>query len=262
MPSEMPSRYQPVSSAGRSRSGGRHRAPTQPSSAGRVLRTTGAIVAIAGTGIAASAIPAGAATADDFAKLRQCESGGNYSIDTGNGFYGAYQFDLGTWHGLGYSGKPSDAPPAMQDEAAHKLYNSRGWSPWPSCSAKLGLTNNGPAPAGSDSSGSTSSSSTSSSSDSSTTTPAQPVMSLSLAKQQLGGDGFSGTVLSDAFAADVRADAYVWQNAMRQRKFVLTVDGKFGPQSQRLAAFYSYLTGASDGQAGVVGKNLWSVTVY
>jgi resuscitation-promoting factor RpfA len=251
----MPSQYQRGTNADRSvsRSGGRHRAPSQPSSAGRVLRTTGAIVAIAGTGIAASAVPAGAATADDFAKLRQCESGGNYSINTGNGFYGAYQFDLRTWQGLGYSGKPSDAPPAMQDDAAHKLYNARGWSPWPSCSVKMGLTNDGPAPAGSDAgsgSGSTS-----------PAAPAEPEMTLNRAQQQLGGDAFSGTVLSTQYAGDVRADAYVWQNAMRQRKFVLTVDGKFGPQSQRLAAFYSYLTGVTDGQSGVVGKNLWQVTV-
>jgi len=246
----MPSQDQRGSDAGRARPGGRHRAPTQPSSAGRALRTTGAIVAIAGTATAVSAMPAGAATADDFAKLRQCESGGNYSINTGNGFYGAYQFDLQTWHGLGYSGKPSDAPPALQDEAAHKLYNARGWSPWPSCSAKLGLTRNGPAPAGSDAS------------TASPTVEAPAPMTLATARQELGGTGYSGTALSAAFADTVRADAYLWQNAMRQRKFVLTVDGKFGPQSQRLAAFYSYLTGASDGQSGVVGRNLWSVTVY
>ena len=56
-----------------------------------------------------------------WAELRQCESGGNYAIDTGNGFYGAYQFSAATWHGLGFTGLPNQAPPAVQDEAAVEL---------------------------------------------------------------------------------------------------------------------------------------------
>jgi hypothetical protein len=75
-----------------------------------------------------------------WAQLRQCESGGNYQDNTGNGFYGAYQFDQGTWNGLGYPGRPDQAPPAMQDQAAKQLQASRGWEPWPSCSRKLGLS--------------------------------------------------------------------------------------------------------------------------
>lgn len=75
-----------------------------------------------------------------WAELRQCESGGNYQDNTGNGFYGAYQFDQGTWNGLGYPGRPDQGPPAMQDQAAKQLQASRGWEPWPSCSRKLGLS--------------------------------------------------------------------------------------------------------------------------
>ncbi len=74
-----------------------------------------------------------------WAALRSCESGGNYLTDTGNGYYGAYQFSLGTWQGLGFSGLPSQAPPALQDQAAMRLETLRGWSPWPVCSAALGL---------------------------------------------------------------------------------------------------------------------------
>ncbi len=55
-----------------------------------------------------------------WAELRDCESGGNYAEDTGNGYYGAYQFALSTWEGLGFSGLPSDAAPAVQDEAARR----------------------------------------------------------------------------------------------------------------------------------------------
>ncbi len=72
-------------------------------------------------------------------QLRMCESGDNYATNTGNGYYGAYQFDLQTWYGLGFSGLPSNASPAVQDEAAQELQARSGWSPWPQCAAKLGL---------------------------------------------------------------------------------------------------------------------------
>jgi hypothetical protein len=75
-----------------------------------------------------------------WAELRQCESGGDYSDDTGNGYYGAYQFSLSTWESLGYSGLPSDAPPSEQDAAAQQLQAQSGWGQWPACAAELGLT--------------------------------------------------------------------------------------------------------------------------
>ena len=74
-----------------------------------------------------------------FAALRKCESGGNYKTATGNGYYGAYQFDPRTWRALGYSGLPSEAAPEVQDEAARKLLAKAGWGQWPACSRKLGL---------------------------------------------------------------------------------------------------------------------------
>ena len=77
--------------------------------------------------------------ASSLASLRQCEASGNYATATGNGYYGAYQFDLGTWRGLGLTGLPSEAPAEVQDAAAATLHDQRGWSPWPACSARLGL---------------------------------------------------------------------------------------------------------------------------
>jgi len=74
-----------------------------------------------------------------WAKLRRCESGGRYDINTGNGFYGAYQFVPSTWRGLGYAGMPHQAPPSVQDEAAQKLQARSGWGQWPACTRKLGL---------------------------------------------------------------------------------------------------------------------------
>jgi len=81
--------------------------------------------------------PAGTATARatgaPLSSIRACESGGNYSTNTGNGFYGAYQFDLQTWQSVGGSGLPSNASPAEQDKRAAILYSQRGSSPWPVC---------------------------------------------------------------------------------------------------------------------------------
>jgi hypothetical protein len=80
------------------------------------------------------------AVSDVWAGLRRCESGGNYAENTGNGYYGAYQFSAATWHGLGFPGLPSDASPAVQDRAAQQLQARSGWGQWPSCSRRLRLT--------------------------------------------------------------------------------------------------------------------------
>ncbi|MDA8034616.1 MAG: transglycosylase family protein [Actinomycetota bacterium] len=87
---------------------------------------------------APSAFPTGT-LATDFAGIRNCESGGNYALDTGNGYYGAYQFSLATWLGLGETGLPSSAAPAVQDATAYRLYQQAGWGSWPACAAILGL---------------------------------------------------------------------------------------------------------------------------
>jgi hypothetical protein len=99
----------------------------------------GAVAAAAALTTTVACTPPQSPIADQLAQLRQCESSGNYAINTGNGFYGAYQFDLQTWHGLGYGGYPNQAAPFVQDQAATTLHAQRGWSPWPACSARLGL---------------------------------------------------------------------------------------------------------------------------
>ncbi len=77
--------------------------------------------------------------ASDLAALRRCESGGNYATDSGNGYYGAYQMSPSTWQSLGYSGLPSQAAPAVQDQAATQLQARSGWGQWPTCSVIVGL---------------------------------------------------------------------------------------------------------------------------
>ena len=74
-----------------------------------------------------------------FALIRQCESGGNYARNSGNGYYGAYQYNLGTWANYGGYARPDLAPPAVQDAKAQATQSARGWSPWPACARKYGL---------------------------------------------------------------------------------------------------------------------------
>lgn len=69
------------------------------------------------------------------AKLRSCEGG--YSSWNPAGYYGAYQFDRSTWSGVADPAKYGNASPAEQDAAAYKLYQKRGWSPWPNCGRGL-----------------------------------------------------------------------------------------------------------------------------
>jgi resuscitation-promoting factor RpfA len=93
-----------------------------------------------GSGEASAHTRSPSASSPELAALRSCESGGDYGADTGNGYYGAYQFAASTWQSLGYAGLPSNAAPAVQDEAALRLASTKGWSQWPSCSRSLGLS--------------------------------------------------------------------------------------------------------------------------
>lgn len=72
-------------------------------------------------------------------QLAQCESGGNWSINTGNGYYGGIQFSLSSWQAVGGSGLPSNASREEQIMRGEALRAIQGWGAWPACSAKLGL---------------------------------------------------------------------------------------------------------------------------
>jgi hypothetical protein len=67
--------------------------------------------------------------------IAACESGGDPTAVNAAGYYGKYQFDLGTWQSVGGSGNPADAPEAEQDMRASMLYAQAGSSPWPVCGA-------------------------------------------------------------------------------------------------------------------------------
>lgn len=102
---------------------------------------------------AATLVPTAANAADDatWDALAACESGGNWSIDTGNGYYGGLQFSMSTWQANGGSGNPAAASRAEQIRVAENVLASQGWGAWPTCSAQIGASGSAdtsaPAPA-------------------------------------------------------------------------------------------------------------------
>ena len=91
----------------------------------------GAPFAVAGT--------ADAASSSTWDKLAKCESGGNWKINTGNGYYGGLQFSPRTWRAFGGKGMPHQASKGEQIRVAERVLAKQGWKAWPSCSRKLGL---------------------------------------------------------------------------------------------------------------------------
>jgi uncharacterized protein YabE (DUF348 family) len=72
-------------------------------------------------------------------RIAQCESGGNWSINTGNGYYGGLQFTPSTWRAFGGSGMPHQASRAEQIAVAKRVQAGQGWGAWPACTSKLGI---------------------------------------------------------------------------------------------------------------------------
>ena len=95
-----------------------------------------------GAAAAIMAPNAAAAPDSDWDRLAQCESGGNWAINTGNGYYGGLQFSYGTWLAYGggeFAPTANQATREQQIAVAEKILASQGWGAWPACSASLGL---------------------------------------------------------------------------------------------------------------------------
>jgi uncharacterized protein YabE (DUF348 family) len=92
-----------------------------------------------GSGSSSSSSTSSTPSGSVWDKLAQCESGGNWSINTGNGYYGGLQFSLSTWRAYGGTGYPHQASRDEQIRIAKKLQADAGWGAWPACSSKLGL---------------------------------------------------------------------------------------------------------------------------
>ena len=91
----------------------------------RSERRQAAIPSAEGLGVSQSTLDA----------IASCESGGDPTAVNAAGYYGKYQFDLGTWQSVGGSGNPAEAPESEQDYRAALLYTRAGSSPWPICGA-------------------------------------------------------------------------------------------------------------------------------
>lgn len=72
-------------------------------------------------------------------KLAECESSGNWSINTGNGYSGGLQFLPSTWKAYGGTGQAHNASKAEQIRVAENVLEGQGWGAWPACASKLGL---------------------------------------------------------------------------------------------------------------------------
>ncbi|WP_304523521.1 resuscitation-promoting factor [Aeromicrobium sp. Leaf350] len=101
--------------------------------------TTEPVAQVEKHGTKAAPVATGVAPDGVWGALAQCESGGNPAANTGNGYYGLYQFSASTWRAVGGSGLPSEASAEEQTMRAQTLQARSGWGQWPACSSKLGL---------------------------------------------------------------------------------------------------------------------------
>jgi nucleoid-associated protein YgaU len=124
------------------RSTGRHRAPT---SASKLRRRAATVAATAGVAAVAPLLAAGPAHADsvNWDAIAACESGGNWSINTGNGYTGGLQFSAGTWRAYGggaYAPTAGQASRSAQIAVAEKVLAGQGIGAWPVCGKRAGAS--------------------------------------------------------------------------------------------------------------------------
>jgi len=137
-PSQQPTPYQPLQTARNYKKKKTIRAAAAISPAATTVAVTAPI--------AAQPVKAGGSVARGLRLIKQCESGGNYRAVNPAGYYGAYQFNQGTWNSTAGSAgrkdlvgvRPDKASPSDQDAMARKLHSLRGWQPW-SCAYHVGL---------------------------------------------------------------------------------------------------------------------------
>ena len=117
----------------------------------RKARTTAVLAGaalLAPLGLLAATGNAAAADGGVWDRIAQCESGGNWHINTGNGYYGGLQFSASTWRAYGgtaYAATADRASKEQQIAVATKVQRAQGWGAWPTCSARAGAYGDAPA---------------------------------------------------------------------------------------------------------------------
>lgn len=219
---------------------GKHRRPSKATRAAALAGVTG--VAIAAPLMAAG--NASAATASEWDAVAQCESGGNWAINTGNGYYGGLQFSASTWAAYGgtaYAAQANQATKGQQIEIAEKVLASQGKGAWPSCGVGLSSAsyNGGGSSSSSGSSSSDSGSSTRSSeqqaSRSSERPAAKKTVTTPTGKKVKKGDGEYKVVKGDTLSSiaaehDVKGG---WQKVFKLNKDIVS-DADFIYPGQQL----------------------------
>ncbi|MEV5547188.1 transglycosylase family protein [Streptomyces sp. NPDC052309] len=120
----------------------------------RRKRTTAVLAGaalLAPLGLLAATGSAAAADGAVWDRIAQCESGGNWHINTGNGYYGGLQFSASTWRAYGgtaYAPTADQASKSQQIAVATKVQRAQGWGAWPTCSARAGASGGAPAASG------------------------------------------------------------------------------------------------------------------
>jgi LysM repeat protein len=108
---------------------------------------------LAPLGLLAATGNAAAADSGVWDRIAQCESGGNWHINTGNGYYGGLQFAASTWRAYGgtaYAATADQASKTQQIAVATKVQSAQGWGAWPTCSARAGASGSAPAASAAD----------------------------------------------------------------------------------------------------------------
>jgi hypothetical protein len=117
----------------------------------RKTRTTAVLAGaalLAPLGLLAATGNSAAADGGVWDRIARCESGGNWHINTGNGYYGGLQFSASTWRAYGggaYAATADRASKSQQIAVATKVQRAQGWGAWPTCSARAGASGSAPA---------------------------------------------------------------------------------------------------------------------
>lgn len=218
---------------------GKHRRPSKATRAAALAGVTG--VAIAAPLMAAGS--ASAATASEWDTVAQCESGGNWSINTGNGYYGGLQFSASTWAAYGgtqYAAQANQASKSQQIAVAEKVLASQGKGAWPVCGTGLSSAgyNGGTSSSSNSNSGSSSSSRSTdeqSASRSSERPAAKKTVTTPTGKKVKKGDGEYKVVKGDTLSsiAEKHKVKGGWQKLFKLNKDIIT-DADFIYPGQQL----------------------------
>lgn len=130
---------------------GRHRVPSRLDGTGRALARTAIAGAVAGAPLVLAVPAANAAPDTAWDRLAECESGGDWAIDTGNGYHGGVQFSPSTWRAFGggeFAAQANQATREQQIVVAERTLAEQGWNAWPSCSRSTGVRGESSTPRG------------------------------------------------------------------------------------------------------------------